>query len=388
MKYYISFNRLDNKWYSSKNIKCKFMAAKNKKLAINGHPTRGNEVIELLKMMGGSDSGVSGSIPQHYYYLDTPTHIDVFAFESDFFIRNKDNFVFYTLEEFLEKYPFKINDRVIDKADRCPGVISEMKWDEGLSDMKYFVAFGNGIDFGWFANDSIEFYKEITPLFKPGDDMGTKVEYPGRNREDVLFDSIIWHLRNSVNNGKQNLSCGECEDYFREVVKENNENKMKNVIAELLEHIKNTSKEELEKEFNELEEWSNVGPTVEEFMDFCNKVNKKPKYPKTYAECKEMLEKDMYYGFTNFMTLQKLIICRDVYWKIAGEQMGLGKPWDSVYGCGEWGYWIGYDINANNIYCQDSRILLNHLLVFPTAEMRDAFYDNFKDLIEQCKNFL
>ena len=58
---------------------------KGKILAIRGHSTRGKEVIELLEMMGGSDYGVSGSISHHYYYLDTPTHIDAFAFESDFF---------------------------------------------------------------------------------------------------------------------------------------------------------------------------------------------------------------------------------------------------------------------------------------------------------------
>ena len=80
----------------------------------------------------------------------------------------------------------------------------------------------------------------------------------------------------------------------------------------------------------------------------------------------------------------KLLICRDAYWKIAGEQMGLDKPWDTKYGSGEWGYWIGYDVNANKIYCQDSRILLNHLLVFPAEEMRDTFYENFKNLIESC----
>lgn len=27
-------------------------------------------------------------------------------------------------------------------------------------------------------------------------------------------------------------------------------------------------------------------------------------------------------------------------------------------------------------------------LAFPTAEMRDTFYENFKDLIEQCKELL
>lgn len=136
----------------------------------------------------------------------------------------------------------------------------------------------------------------------------------------------------------------------------------------------------------------------------------KPKYPKTYKECCDVLLISPYYNLRyrtyercyneyatsnsllslqdKLNTLGKLLICRDAYWKIAGEQMGLDKPWDSKYGCGEWGYWIRYDINENKIYCQDSRILVNYLLVFPTTEIRDTFYRNFNDLIEQCKEFL
>ena len=131
---------------------------------------------------------------------------------------------------------------------------------------------------------------------------------------------------------------------------------------------------------------------------------KKPKYPQSYEECCEVLdvcsEETLQYGdltlsndyefnlYTLLENFRKLRICRDAYWKIAGEEMGLGKPWDSKYGCGEWGYWLGYDINENKIYCQDSRILLNRFLLFPTAEMRDAFYENFKELIESCKELL
>ena len=135
---------------------------------------------------------------------------------------------------------------------------------------------------------------------------------------------------------------------------------------------------------------------------------KKPKYPTTYEECCKVMGVNHtnildIYEHCDYKTeityyedsllekieaLYRLRICRDAYWKIAGEEMGLGKPWDSKYGCGEWGYWIGYDINENKIYCQDSRILLNRLLVFPTEEMCDVFYENFKDLIESCKELL
>ena len=31
---------------------------------------------------------------------------------------------------------------------------------------------------------------------------------------------------------------------------------------------------------------------------------------------------------------------------------------------------------------------INYILTFPTEEMRNAFYENFKALIEQCKELL
>lgn len=221
--------------------------------------------------------------------------------------------------------------------------------------------------------------------------METKVEYPGRNREDILFDSIIWHLRNSVNNGKQNLSGGECEEYFREVVKTNNENKMKNVLAELIKHIKTTSKEELEREFEEIKEWSNVGPTVEEFMDFCDRINKKPKYPTTYEECCKIKHCDTdFYVDTHLYSgtlglLYKLLICRDAYWQIAGEEMGLCKPWEPNWKDADYKFIIQCLDNEVKFWLSNK---LNYILVFPTDEMRTEFYENFKDWIESCKELL
>ena len=167
---------------------------------------------------------------------------------------------------------------------------------------------------------------------------------------------------------------------------------MKNVIAELYEHIKTTPKEDLEREFKEIESegWANVGPTVEEFRAFCECVNKKPKYPKTFEECRAILnymEGNMSgYKASLFASLQDLLICRDAYWKIAGEEMGLGKPWVPD--------WCNEDKLKYCIECSYGTIdktvefVWNCILSFPTEEMRDAFYENFKDLIEQCKELL
>ena len=65
-------------------------------------------------------------------------------------------------------------------------------------------------------------------------------------------------------------------------------------------------------------------------------VRKKPKYPTTYEECCEMLNTinsgnsciALSYLGRPIFSLAKLIIMRDAYWKLAGEQMGLGKPWE------------------------------------------------------------
>ena len=129
---------------------------------------------------------------------------------------------------------------------------------------------------------------------------------------------------------------------------------------------------------------------------------KKPKYPKTYEECLSTLkikgydivtyvpswteyEKALY---QKVLKLQELIICRDAYWKIAGEEMGLGKSWEPDF--------INFEEDRYGLYTCANKIVLdsygggdvNVILTFPTEEMRDAFYEAFKKEIEECKELL
>ena len=127
---------------------------------------------------------------------------------------------------------------------------------------------------------------------------------------------------------------------------------------------------------------------------------KKKEYPKTYEECAEVLDvcsgETLQYGdltlsndyefnlYTLLENFRKLLICRDAYWKIAGEEMGLGKPWEPDWNIR--GYYAiarsyGNVVKTSNYNCDLT-------FVFPTAEMRDAFYENFKELIESCKELL
>ena len=122
-------------------------------------------------------------------------------------------------------------------------------------------------------------------------------------------------------------------------------------------------------------------------------TNPKKEYPKSYEECCKVLHYAYGQGITMrgvteeeeelFRILIVLKRCRDAYWKIAGDEMGLGKPWkpsgkeDCFVISRSYGEVILFESVGD---CE--------LFEFPTEEMRDAFYENFKELIEQCKELL
>ena len=123
-------------------------------------------------------------------------------------------------------------------------------------------------------------------------------------------------------------------------------------------------------------------------------VKKKSKYPTTFEEClnmlycKSVLRTIIGHKAELLLNLEKLLICLDAYYKIAGEEMGLGKPWE--YNYLKDANTIRYAIynTGDEIVKLDGKLYRNYILCFPTEEMRDAFYENFKDLIESCKELL
>ena len=133
-------------------------------------------------------------------------------------------------------------------------------------------------------------------------------------------------------------------------------------------------------------------------------LEKKKEYPKTYEECEKVLRYDSHrlnnmgvtvqgYKWELIRAFQILIICRDAYWKIAGEEMGLGKSWEPDWKNSEEKRYsivnIEGDINLpEKTLTKWILKVTNKILVFPTEEMRDAFYENFKSEIEMCKELL
>lgn len=308
-----------------------------KKLAIKGHPTRGKEVIKLLEMMGGNtfNSCMEIAYSNRVYYIGNNNAItwDYIGYEEI------DKYEIFTLEEFLMKYPFYNGDKVFDIADGDIGTIAVMKWDEDVSDMKYRVDFNNG-DIGWFTNDTIYFY-----LNKDNKEMNGNIE-TNQCKVNGLKRGDEYPIMEGV-------ECNECIKYYF--------------------------------------------PDGYEFVDtddtgvYLKPI--KPKYPDNYEECVRIAKNihgyDIHIDVPAYGELMesfvKLLICRDAYWKIAGEEMGLGKPWEP-----NWTTFEGMPAIFRfryNIVCD--YVKHQHcLLVFPTKEMRDTFYENFKNEIEQCKELL
>ena len=294
----------------------KDLLQKVKKLALKGHPTRGKEVIELLKMMGGKNiHNLSGNNSYAYYVIEGWQNV----IRAGEYIFGDEDMYFFTLEDFLEKYPFKVGDKVLytkfgDNCDDYPVTIESMEWT------------------------------------------GTTIEY--------TFDGCVTCLAKDLKMWNSNDICLKIE-----------KNTNMNIEFDLTKYYYEVKNGKLV-----------IG-------------EKKPKYPKTYKKCCQIVggiasERHLQYDTIpsykfeedlrdSLETLRKLIICRNAYWKIAGEQMGLDKPWEpdwtTTFECMPAIFRFRY-----NIVC-DSIKDYHCLLVFPTEEMRDAFYDNFKDMIEQCK---
>lgn len=115
-------------------------------------------------------------------------------------------------------------------------------------------------------------------------------------------------------------------------------------------------------------------------------VKKKKKFPKTYEECLVITpydkEERILYLLEKF---KQLLICRNAYWKIAGEEMRLGKPWEPDWTTDDVKYCL---INSGNKICQSYECKVKRTFAFPTKDMQDAFDKNFGPDLDKCKELI
>ena len=230
---------------------------------------------------------------------------------------------------------FKVGDKVI--LDPYPCVVTDVNWRDSLHGFVYTV---RGVDFGKMVGE-----------------------------EDLIFDTSEEETYDFLKTDKPNRpSLNDFMDML--------DNKIKlpegYVFKDENGNVINTNKIVLEK--------------------------KKKEYPKTYAECCRVLGVSefeynhtgtkVWYRHKLMATLDNLMLCRDAYWKLYGEENGLGKPWEPDYKNPDIDLYV-----IINIYNRVEKAKYGYgfqhcVLTFPTEEMRDAFYENFKSEIESCKELL
>jgi hypothetical protein len=125
---------------------------------------------------------------------------------------------------------------------------------------------------------------------------------------------------------------------------------------------------------------------------------KKTEYPKTYEECCEIVEVEKKhtlegeiirknnYKIALLESFQKLLICRDAYWMVYGEENGLGQPWEPDWREERYIIYRNQDDIIGGY--RKAGYVEHHIFEFPTKEMRDQFKNNFNKELEICKELL
>jgi hypothetical protein len=325
---------------------------KRKKLAIKGHTTCGKEVIKILEMLGGYNKyNMEGNQEFGFSYIINNNDDNIIECRCV----SSDEFKIFTLEEFLEKFPYQKRQRVIvfDGLDGAEGgEIFKMRWD------------------------------------------GKKIIYTIEINNDYYEYTAKELNRWNKYDEKQDSQCDKCSFFGSWKCIDYGDKCNNGKIIEKSEMNMNDNNVDLTCK-GEIYHGNRISFVIPDGYEFSKIENneiiiqkKKPIYPKTYEECCDILkttnvEWHGYYGEV-LVPFQMLIICRDAYWKIAGEQMGLGKPWEPAIQDSIWGITRSKD-EVEKYSCHFGK---TNPLEFPTVEMRDAFYDNFKDLIELCKELL
>ena len=116
-------------------------------IAIQGHLDRGNEVIQILKNLGGINRmNHSGRYDKYFYYISGDTNTIAWTA-----VRPQHLGVF-TLEEFEKKFPLKIGETVITTLNHVGTII-------GITNGKYKVLFRE--DSALIAPHRLKPYKEM-----------------------------------------------------------------------------------------------------------------------------------------------------------------------------------------------------------------------------------
>ena len=273
-------------------------------------------------------------------------------------------------------YPYKIGDRVILKGKNRCATITDLKYNSH-GNLSYYIKIDNDKDI------SIDY---PTDLLLPYDNMiECKVE-----EETKSHNNMCKQLIDEMNPNVE-VETETHRGYYTTEPETTSEGKKRGVVY----FWDNDFADKVELDLSDRELIQEDGKW---FV-----VKKKKEYPKTYEECCKVVnanscirlvynlsdgqkyyhDEDNLYLYENF---RRLKICRDAYWKLYGEEMGLGKPWEPDWRKKRYIIYRNQDIIIGGY--REAGCVEHHIFEFPTKEMRDQFKNNFNKELEICKELL
>ena len=409
-------------------------------LAIRGDRKNGSKIRELLKKLGGENSYEHPGTKDGWY----TNHFGKIMYMP--YIYEDKEYISYTLEEFKTKFPFDINDSVYYNGGDFE--ITNMKWNNVEETMSYNIKDKVNNTTRWVLAEDIT----LKETFKIGDLVRSGMVIMPVNEivDNDLYghigyypdtDQLIEMKMNGFMEECKNVSYLEKEKFFQKLLvtylteypieKEyftdstyheisdriahklgfeiDDYNGYPYIVYEIREYIwRNIVGEEVSYDVNNylkvqeptedgLEIVVNENFEIKEKDGHFYLVEKQSEYPKNYDECHKILgltknDKDYsrvsvtlneFYVIHDFVILKR---CRDAYWKVAGEQMGLDEPWNPDWEDNYQKKWLINFYQGEINFTSGTNV--QFFLAFPTEEMRDKFYENFKHLIESCKELI
>ena len=204
-------------------------------VAIKGHATRGKEVIQILEMLGGDNSCLyaTGNIEDLIYFISENKSIIEY---SRTFEKGLPQFLIFTLEEFLEKFPYKVGDKVIIPEYESEVRICKMHWD------------GYEVQYNVFCDES-EWYS--------AEELNS---YNSQYKEETMdkVSKAVFYVNAQCCDIMNHLTKGE-------TMKDNS------ILNQLIEYFNNTPRDIIEKEWHEYDKYNEIAPTVKEFLESVGK---------------------------------------------------------------------------------------------------------------------
>lgn len=153
-------------------------------LAIRGHKTRGEEVIEILEMLGGENLySKSCSDSNMFCYLSNEKRICELPVSESY-----REFILFTFEQFLEKFPYKVGDKAIDIKTNRIVEIYKAHWSESNNCTYYDVKLCNNTGYVRSYKFLQPYKEEIKEEIKI--DIPEGYEFVGVDNQQVVFTKM------------------------------------------------------------------------------------------------------------------------------------------------------------------------------------------------------